>query len=177
VSDESLHTEDRVPAVDRVLGIRGLLAEQAIKQIQQNMRAALRSAKRGLPAEEVKILERAVEDFLSLRSLAAPLYLAASSGYADIPLGKGFSAVYSKSDPAQGAATQCVLRAVINEWTPIAMDGIPKGHRSVCLFDFPQGIPELLLTLPGVGYPTPVNVEERVYLCTQETWDLRKAGA
>jgi len=174
VSDESLYTEDRVPAVDRVLGVRGLLGEQAIKQIKQNMRAALRSAKSGLPAEEVKILERTVEDFLSLRSLAAPLYLAASTGYADIPLGKGFSVVYSKSNLAQGVTTQCVLRAVINEWTPIAMDGIPHGHKSVCLFDFPQGTPELLSQLPKVGYPTPVNADERLYLCTQETWELRK---
>lgn len=173
--DESLHTEDRVPPIDRVLAVRGVLREDAVKRIKHNMRAALRSAKPTIPAEEFKILERTIEDFLTLGNLTTPVYLAASFGYADIPLGKCFSAVCAKADISRGAATQCVLRAVINEWMPIAMDGIPHGHRSVCLFDFPQGVPELIARLPEVNFPTPAGIEERLYLCTQETWDLLKA--
>jgi len=175
VPDESLHTEDCVPPVNRVLAIRGVLREDAVKRIKHNMRAALRSAKPTIPAEEFKILERTIEHFLTLGNLAAPVYLAASFGYADIPLGKAFSAVCAKADVSRGAAIQCVLRAVINEWMPIAMDGIPHGHRSVCLFDFPQGVPELIAQLPEVNFPTPAGIEERLYLCTQQTWDLLKA--
>src|SRR5829696_5772211 len=66
VPDESLHTEDRVPPIDRLLAIRGVLREDAVKRIKHNMRAALRSAKPTIPAEEFKILERAIEDFLAL---------------------------------------------------------------------------------------------------------------
>jgi hypothetical protein len=175
VPDESLHTEDRVPPVDRLLAIRGVLAEDAVKRIKHNMRAALRSAKPTIPAEEFKILEQAVEHFLALGNLTAPVYLAASFGYADIPLGKAFSAVCAKADVSRGAVTQCVLRAVINEWMPVAMDGIPRGHRSVCLFDFPQGVPELIAQLPEVNFPTAAGIEEHLYFCTQQTWDLLKA--
>jgi hypothetical protein len=175
VAEEALYGEDRVPPIDRVLGIRGVLGNRAIKHIRQNMRAALRSAKATLPSQELKILERTVEDFLSLPQLPAGLYLAAASGYADIPLGKGFGAVFSKSDPDQGERTQSVLRGVINEWMPIAMDGIPRGHRSVCLFDFPEGIPQFFSQLSQVSYPTSLGIDERLYLCTQETWELRKA--
>ena len=174
MAEEALYAEDRVPPIERVLGIRGVLVDRAIKLIRQNMRAALRSAKPTLPSQELKILERTVEEFLSLPQLPAGLYLAASSGYADIPLGKGFGVVFSKSDPGQGERTQSVLRGVINEWMPIAMDGIPRGHRSVCLFDFPEGIPELFAQLPEVTYPTSLGIDERLYLCTQETWELRK---
>lgn len=173
--DEALHTEDRVPPVERVLGLRGIIHEEAIKRIKHNMRPALRSAKPTLPADEVKILERAAEDFLALGHLIAPVYLAASFGYADIPLGKTFSAVCDKSNVSIGAATQCVLRAVINEWMPLAMDGIPHGHRSVCLFDFPQGVPGLITRLPVVNFPVPTALEERLCLCSQQTWELLEA--
>jgi hypothetical protein len=64
---------------------------------------------------------------------------------------------------------------VINEWLPIAMDGIPHGHRAICLFDFPQGVPGLIAQLPKVNYPTPSGVDVKLYLCSLETWDLRKA--
>jgi hypothetical protein len=174
VVDESLYIEDRVPPIDRVLALRGLLGERAIKAIRQNMRAALRSAEPTLPEEERQILRGMVEEFLALEQMKSPIYAAASFGYADIPLGKSFSAVFRKSNPAEGALSQCVLRAVINEWMPIAMDGIPKAHRSVCVFEFPQGVPALIKRLPNVGYPTPPNVEERVCVCSAETWELRK---
>lgn len=174
--DEALFTEDRVPAVERVLAVRGVLSSEAVSRIKHNMRPALRSAKPTLPADEFKIIERAVDDFLSLGKLSAPVFLAASFGYADIPLGKAFGAVCSKSDVSNGAASQSILRAVINEWMPIAMDGIPRGHRTACLFDFPQGVPELIAQLPEVNFPTPTGIEERVYLCTQQTWDLLKAA-
>jgi hypothetical protein len=176
VPDEALHTEDRVAPINRVLGIRAVLHDEAVKRIRHNMRPALRSAKPTVPADEFKILERTVEDFLALSHLTAPVYLAVSFGYADIPLGKAFSAVCDKSDVTLGAATQCILRAVINEWMPIAMDGVPHGHRSVCLFDFPQGVPELITRLPEVNFPVPPALEERLYLCSQQTWDLLKAA-
>jgi hypothetical protein len=161
--------------MERVLGVRGVLADATIKRIKQSMRPALRSRKAALPAEELKILERTVEDFLGLDRLAAPVYVATSFGYADIPLEKTFSAVFEALNVQSGAATQCVLRAVINEWLPIAMDGIPHGHRAICLFDFPQGVPGLIAELPKVNYPTPSGVDVKLYLCSLETWDLRKA--
>lgn len=175
MADDSLYTEDRVPPIDRVLALRGVLGDRFIKHIRQNMRAALRGAEPTLPEEERKILRATVDDFLALDALKSPVYASASFGYADIPLGKGFGAVFRKSDPREGAPTQCVLRAVINEWMPIAMDGIPKGHRSICLLEFPQGVPTLVKRLPKVGYPTPANVEERVCLCSAEAWELRKS--
>jgi len=177
VVDESLYTEDRVPPEDRVLALRGMLRERIIKEIRQNMRAALRGAEPTLPEQERHILRTTVDDFLALEDLKCPVYASASFGYADIPLGKTFGVAFSKSNPTEGTATQCVLRAVINEWMPIAMDGIPKAHRSICLFEFPQGIPALIKRLPSVGYPTPPNVEEKVCLSSAETWELRKSKA
>lgn len=173
--DDSLHTEDRVQPVDRVLALRARLHDEAVKRLRHNMRPALRSAKPTLPAGEYKILERSVEDFLALGDLASGVFLAVSFSYADIPLGKAFGAVCEKANVGAGSATQCVLRAVLNEWLPIAMDGIPHGHRSICLFDFPQGVPELISRLPEMSFPVPTGVEERVYLCTRQTWDLLKA--
>jgi len=177
VVDESLYTEDRVPPIERVLALRGVLGERAIKQIKQNMRSALRGAEPTVPEAERKILRATVDDFLALERLKFPVYVSASFGYADIPLGKAFGAVFRKSNPAEGAMTRCVLRAVINEWIPIAMDGIPKEHRSICLFEFPQGIPGLIRRLPAVGYPTPLNVDEKVCLCSGEVWELWKNKA
>ena len=174
VVDESLYTEDRVPPIDRVLALRGVLGERAIKQIRQSMRPALRGAEPTLPDDERKILRATVDEFLALEHLKFPVYASSSFGYADIPIGKAFGAVFKTSNPAEGAITQCVLRAVINEWMPIAMDGIPRGHRSICLFEFPQGIPALIKRLPVVGYPTPPNVDEKVCLCSAEGWELRK---
>lgn len=174
VVDDSLYTKDRVPPIDRALALRGVLGERVIKQIRQSMRPALRGAEPTLPEDERKILRATVDDFLALERLKSAIYASASFGYADIPLGKAFGVVFSKSNPADGAATQCVLRGVINEWMPIAMDGIPKGHRSICLLEFPQGVPAMIKRLPTVGYPTPANVEEKVFLCSAETWELRK---
>jgi len=175
VAEEALFTEDRVPPEDRILGIRGIIHDEVVNRMRHNMRPALRSAKPSLPREEFSIIERMVEDFLALAHLTAPVYLAVSFSYADIPLGKAFGAVFAKSDAALGATTQAVLRAVINEWMPLAMDGIPYGHRSVCLFDFPAGVPALLTQLPHLNFPAPAGAEERLYLCSQQTWELRKA--
>src|SRR5258705_8193345 len=72
VAEEALYLEERVPPIDRVLGVRGVLGDRAIKHIKQNMRTALRSAKPTLPRHELKILERTIEDFLSLGQLSAP---------------------------------------------------------------------------------------------------------
>jgi hypothetical protein len=176
VADESLYTEDRVPPMERVLVLRGVLGEELIKQIRRNMRATLRQTEPKLPENERQIVRSTVEEFLALDQLRFPIYAAASFGYADIPLGKTFGAVFRKSQPAEGALTQCVLRAVINEWIPIAMDGIPSGHRSVCLFEFPQGVPAVIKRLPDVASVTAANVGD-VFLSSVETWELWKAKA
>jgi hypothetical protein len=177
VSDESLYTEDRVPPVDRVLTLRGVLGEGLIKQIRQKMRATLRSTEPKLPENERKILRSTVDDFLALDQLKFPIYAAVSFGYADIPLGKRFGAVFKRSKPAEGALTQCVLQGVVNEWIPIAMDGIPHGHRSICLFDFMQGVPALIKRLPTVSPQTVVKPEDEVCLSSVETWELWKSKA
>lgn len=91
------------------------------------------------------------------------------SCYADIPAGRSYNAVFKLADAKIGGHTLARLRfAIFRRCLP--MQSLEDGHHHLAVFDFPEGIPQLVLSLPvdlfdgGISHPT-------LGLCDAPTWE------
>lgn len=88
---------------------------------------------------------------------------------ADYPLGSVFDHIWSRADPHRTSRTPCHVVAVTQEFAkPFAE--IPRGWKTICLLDFPAGIPDLIQSLPAVTGWHEAPLETAVSIGTEESW-------
>jgi hypothetical protein len=90
----------------------------------------------------------------------------ASYTYADLPLPKNFDVIFVRENPKQAIiVTSRVIRVTQQfnkEWREI-----PHGWKTICLIEFPKGVPPLMHTLPLIdGW----SHDPLICLSTLETW-------
>src|SRR5581483_5110290 len=100
-----------------------------------------------------------------------PLFV--SYAYADLPLGKEFTRVFPPKAPAQAVETLAKVIAVTQQFNK-PFDEIPHGWKTITLFEFPRGIPELVDQLPTVGAWGELSDGQCAWLANE---DARKALA
>jgi hypothetical protein len=88
--------------------------------------------------------------------------------YADLPLIKEFDVAFPKGKPELGFLCQSRILAVTQQFAH-PWDTVPHGWKTVCLIEFPDGMPSLVLDLPEVD--NWYIVQEYVCLCSHETWE------
>jgi hypothetical protein len=93
--------------------------------------------------------QHAITTFQQLELRDTFVYVVASFAYAQLPLGTTFEMVFPIKHPQAGVQSQSRLVAVIAAWVPLPMLFVDAGQRSICLFDFPHGIPHIIQELPG----------------------------
>jgi len=115
--------EENVPIRDRCLVVEGVASSKTLERVRA-----------GLPA----VLP------LTARCLLL------SYSYADLPLGKTFQCVFPGREPTKFEGTLAVIHAVTQQFGE-PFDSIPHGWKTVCVVDFPRGVPWLIERLPIVG--------------------------
>jgi hypothetical protein len=88
-----------------------------------------------------------------------------SYAYADVPVGKLFEVAFPAQRPHEAERTKAVIHAVTQEFGQ-SLTYIPSGWKTICVIDFPAGVPRLVERLPVVeGWG---RNEDHVALCEQE---------
>ena len=68
--------------------------------------------------------------------------------YADLPVPKRFDVVFDVDDPSQWIERESRITRVTQQMgTP---DEIPHGWKTICVVEFPSGIPDLVAKMPTV---------------------------
>lgn len=92
-----------------------------------------------------------------------------SFAYADIPISRSFDIVFPTRDPKSKTRTRCVIRAVTQQYAK-PFGEVPHGWKTICLVEFPEGIPDVIASLPTVnGW---YENRQTVSLCDEDTWRL-----
>ena len=140
--------EEKVPTGDRRLLIEGTVSPKALTLVRA-----------GLPGEWSDTTR----------------CLFATYAYADLPLGKQFEFAVPVGDPSAAEPTTAIVQAVTQEFGK-AFDSIPHGWKTICLIDFPNGIPRAIQRLPTIDAWGQSQVF--VGLCSRETMDeMLRQGA
>lgn len=93
-----------------------------------------------------------------------------SFAYADIPIGRSFTMGYLTSAPHAVTRTRFTITGVTQQFA-VPFDEVSHGWKTICLVEFPEGIPDLIASLPLVNgwYENPNTVS----ICDEDTWKLR----
>jgi hypothetical protein len=131
----------------QVFRLEGQIAHATIEQrVIQPLPTTLQRYAARLDSE----WQHAITAFQQLELQETFVYVAVSFAYAQLPLGTTFEMVFPLSRLQEAVQSQSCLVAVIAEWVALPMPFVAAGHRSICLFDFPQGIPRVIYELPLV---------------------------
>lgn len=115
---------------------------------------------------------QAIASFQALTIRDTYVYVASSFAYAQLPLGTRFEITFSIGHPQVAVARPADLLAVIAEWVPLPMPFVDAGHRTICLFDFPHGIPQIVHELPLVEQYMQGTSDQQVGLSNETTWRM-----
>ena len=89
-----------------------------------------------------------------------------SFAYADIPIGRTFDVAFPRGAPTSATRTRCVIKAVTQQYAK-PFGEIPDGWKTICLVEFPEGIPDVIASLPVVnGW---YENQQTVSLCDENT--------
>jgi hypothetical protein len=162
---DPLHQETAVPIAQRFLMLEGTFDASWIKErIHQRMPAAIAQYHARLTAD----WHEAITAYQHTSVRDTSVYCAVAFAYAQLPVGKTFEVLFPAYQPAAAVQSPAVLVAVINEWIPLPMPYIEAGHRSICLFDFPAGVPGLIQSLATVERFMQRPIREQVWLAASE---------
>ena len=132
-------SEDKVPIAERCFLLEGQVSA-----------TSLRLVRKGLPTSWP----------------AATLCVFATYAYAELPLGKTFEFVFPEKHPERGEQTIAVIRAVTQQFGK-PFDSVPQGWKTICLLDFPSGVPDIIA---GLGHVDAWGVsDQQIVLCSLET--------
>ncbi len=117
-----------------------------------------------------KSLELIKAGFSSLRPPDTEVIFVGFS-YADLPLTKQFDIVFPRGKPQDGVCCKCRVIAVTQQWGKPFLE-VPHGWNTICMIEFPEGIPELVHQLPVVdGW---YQNKDWVCICDETTWESLK---
>jgi hypothetical protein len=132
------------PIEDQFLSIKGKVSQSSFDLI-----------KSGLPTDKPNNTE----------------ILFVSYAFADVPVGKRFSVIFPKNKPSEGIYYESKIAAVTQQFgKPTEL--IPHGWKTICLVEFPRGIPEIIKNLPVVD--TWFENNDYVCICEEEVWEAIK---
>ncbi|NOT59553.1 MAG: hypothetical protein HOP19_04930 [Acidobacteria bacterium] len=96
-----------------------------------------------------------------------------SFAYADLSIGHQFEVVYPKSRPAEGFECKSRIVSVTQQFS-IPLEAVPHGWKTICVIEFPDGIPALISNHEVVN----AWYENQSWVClsSKATWQAIKIG-
>jgi hypothetical protein len=162
-----MKTEAFVPISDRYLMLATILSAKRFARERRQSIDWCANNRSKLNAKDLVALDL-LQDFeleLHPNSRAFIIYCC----YADIPAGRTYSAIFDRTNVEIGTETIAKLRFGIF-WQRLPTQSLEDGHHQLAVFDFPQGIPAIVETLPidlNDGGMSPA----RLGMCDVKVWD------
>jgi hypothetical protein len=91
--------------------------------------------------------------------------------YADLPIGKTFQRIFPIDDVESGVACESKIIAA-TQGSGKSIDRLPYAAKTICLVEFPRGVPEIIKDLLTVDNWS--ESSKLVCLCSEETWRALK---
>ena len=134
-----------------------------------------------MPSRQVKVMsdkidiefKKAIDHYENIPQTRTQVYCFSSFSYADLDDGKIFDVIYLENKIASGIKQKIIIQSFINEWAVLPMGGVGHGHRSICLLNFPDGIPDIISQIPIIYDVNQRTTGVIAHLCSEETWKLR----
>jgi hypothetical protein len=142
-----MRSEENTPPEERYLGIEGRASTKALGLVRP-----------GLPA------------LFPINSEV----LFVTFAYADLPLGKRFEIVFPRNRPENGARCESRVLAATQQFIHPFTE-IPHGWKTICLVQFPEGIPDFIRKLPAVD--AWYQNKDWIGICDRVTWDLLRTSS
>jgi hypothetical protein len=113
--------------------------------------------------------EKVIKDFSSKMS-PTKLCCFVSYAYETLPLGKTFDISFSYSEPDKYVETILEISLITQQFSE-EWDSIPQGWKTVCIFNFPKGVPKLFLDLPTADGWGEVKSKDCICICNKENYE------
>jgi len=163
------YLEETVPLPSRIFILEGRFSASWIKEFKKvKLPYAIKKYDDRLDEE----WKNAINQYVKISVSDTQVYLLASYAYADLYVGKTFDVAYQYNDVGMAVRCKAVVLAIIHEWAGIPVPYVGSGHKSICMIDFPEGIPKPIIDLPEIDKYKSINLDNRVALCNEDTWNL-----
>ena len=167
----SSYTEENVEIKNRVFMLEGKLPKKLVSVIKSKMPDNLIKQEKRLERNFFQLVSQLAENYLTLPITATQEHFFVSFAYADIFIGKTFEIAFPRNKPKEGVKCKAIIKAILQEHLVIPIDSVGHGHRSVCLIDFPEGIPTIVSQMKEVTGFMRVDLNDEVFLCSKDTWN------
>ncbi len=91
--------------------------------------------------------------------------------FADVPVGKSFSMIFQNDNPHKAIRCESNIVAVTQQWGK-PLEVIPYGWKTICIIEFPQGIPDIVKNLPIID--TWFDNSNYICICDEDAWEAIK---
>ncbi len=167
----SSHKEENVEIKHRVFILEGKLREKIVSTIKSKMPDNLIKQGKRLQRNFFQLVSQLAESYLTLPITTTQEHFLVSFAYADIFIGKTFEIAFPRNKPKEGVKCKAIIQAILQEHLVIPVDCVSCGHRSICLINFPEGIPTIISQMKQVTGFMQDNLEDEIFLCSKDTWE------
>ena len=167
----SSHKEENVEIKQRVFILEGKLPEKIVSTIKSKMPDDLIKQEKRLERDFFQLVNQLAESYLNLPAITTQEHFLVSFAYADIFIGKTFEIAFPRNRPKEGVRCKAIIQAILHEHLVIPIDRVGCGHRSICLINFPEGIPTIISQMKQVTGFMQDNLDDEVFLCSKDTWE------
>lgn len=108
---------------------------------------------------------RIIEDYKKIKFKDTSAYFFTSFVPYDLHIGSKYNSIYNINDAGIVFISESVILAILDEWRLIPVESVSRGHRCICMIDFPNGIPDLIKKMKEVEKVTNMNQNFKLCLC------------
>ncbi len=163
------HKEENIDIKSRKFILQGKLPIETVNVLKFEIPERLINQENRLERNYFQSLKQLAEHYLTLPIIATQEHFLVSFAYADIFIGKTFEIAFHPNNPNEGIRCKSIIRAILNEYLLFPVDRVECGHKSICLIDFPDGIPNIISQMKQVTRFMQAEYSERVFLCNAGT--------
>lgn len=149
-----------------------LISDEILPQMEKDI---YRIKKGILNDKELLEFTQTVSTFNKVRDTNHSIYFYNLYAYEDIPIGKEYDVIGvmdSSFNIREKTLISCkskIIGSLYAKSKHFPMDVVPNGHSTICLINFPDGIPGIINTLYDVNSKKPIHYDDVVFLCTYKT--------
>lgn len=108
---------------------------------------------------------KVIEEYKKIELKETSVYFFTSFVQCDLFIGSTFNSIFNINELDVKFRTEAIILAILDEWTLVPVESVSRGHRCVCMIDFPKGILNIINKMAEVEKVTSMNQDIKICLC------------